>query len=51
MSIQSITLIALALALPRISAPLFHRVGAHVRVDSIEFTRRLMAARMLGGAA
>ena len=51
MSVHTITLIALALALPRVSGPLFHRVGATVRVDSIEFTRRLMAARMLGGAA
>ena len=51
MSVHTITLIALALALPRVSGPLFHRVGSTVRVDSIEFTRRLMAARMLGGAA
>ena len=51
MSAHTTTLILIALALPRVSGPLFHRVGVHVRVDSIEFTRRLMAARMLGGAA
>lgn len=45
MSIHTSTLIAIALMLPSQGAPLFHRVGAHVRVDSIEFTRRLMAAR------
>jgi hypothetical protein len=51
MSIHTTTLILIALTLPRISSPLFHRVGSTVRVDSIEFTRRLMAARMAGGAA
>lgn len=51
MSIHTTALIALALALPRVSGPLFHRVAGHVRIDSIEFTRRLMAARIAGGAA
>jgi hypothetical protein len=51
MSVHTTTLILIALTLPRVSAPLFHRVGSTVRIDSIEFTRRLMAARMAGGAA
>ena len=45
MSLQTSTLLVLALMLPRVSGPLFHVVGVHVRVDSIEFTRRLMSAR------
>jgi hypothetical protein len=51
MSAHTTTLILIALMLPRQGAPLFHYVAGHWRIDSIEFTRRLMAARMLGGAA
>ena len=46
MSIHTTTLIALAVMLPAVSGPLFHRVGLHVCVNSVEFTMRLMAARV-----
>lgn len=45
MSHHTTTLLAIAVMLPAVTGPLFHRVGLHIRVNSIEFTLRLMAAR------
>lgn len=39
-----LTLVIKALLLPRVNSPLFHKVRGHYRVNSIEFTMRLMNA-------